>query len=570
MISSSSANSASPRESLSSSSSPRELLQKHFDLALDAPDGIKKLRELILTLAMQGKLVPQDPKDQPASELLKEIEAEKRRLVKEGKIKKGSRGDAEGAEIRPEDVPYAVPAGWEWVRLELIASIQTGKKDVNEGHENGLYPFFSCAMEPLKSNDYSFDCEALLLPGNGANVGQITYYYGKFEAYQRTYILSDFYKDSARFIEKVLDAFFLKSLEGKQYGSAINYIKMGNLTDFMIPLPPLAEQKRIVAKIDQLMVSCDVLEELRGNRQQMRLDIHTAAIHQILSPSSATPRLRVRDFLFSHFSELYSIKENVAELRKAILQLAVMGRLVPQDPKDQPASELLKEIEAEKRRLVKEGKIKAPKPLQEIKPEDLPYEVPVGWAWVRLNNAIDVRDGTHDSPKDAFGEGTYPLVTSKNFDNGIINFSNARQISTEDHFEIQKRSKVETDDILFSMIGGNIGNQVVVRDATDFSVKNVAIFKYYSKKLISPLYIKRFSEHLANSLQERASGGAQPFVSLGVLRNLLFPLSPLAEQKRIVAKIDQLMALCDSLEQGIEAATKKQTQVLDSIIAGVA
>ena len=106
------------------------------------------------------------------------------------------------------------------------------------------------------------------------------------------------------------------------------------------------------------MATCDALEQLRNSRQQMRRDIHTAAIHQILDPSSATPRLRVRDFLFSHFSELYSVKENVAELLKAILQLAAMGKLVPQDPKDQLASELLKEIEAEKRRLVKEGKIK--------------------------------------------------------------------------------------------------------------------------------------------------------------------------------------------------------------------
>ena len=232
-------------------------LNNHFDIILEAPNGIKKLRELILTLAMQGKLVPQDPNDQPASELLKEIEAEKKRLVKAGKIK----APKPLLEIKPEDLPYEVPKGWEWVRLAFLATIQTGKKDVNEGHENGQYPFFSCAMEPLNSNEFSFDCEALLLPGNGANVGQISYYRGKFEAYQRMYVLKDFYKDSAMYIEKVLNALFLKSLEGKQYGSAINYIKIGNLTDFLVPFPPLAEQKRIVAKIDHLMVLCDNLKK---------------------------------------------------------------------------------------------------------------------------------------------------------------------------------------------------------------------------------------------------------------------------------------------------------------------
>ena len=129
------------------SASPREILHKHFDLALDAPDGIKKLRELILTLAIQGKLVPQDPKDQPASELLKEIEAEKRRLVKEGKIKergggRGPRGDAEGAKIRPEDVPYAVPAGWELVRLSSVFNIISGNSfDLSLEQEIGAVPY---------------------------------------------------------------------------------------------------------------------------------------------------------------------------------------------------------------------------------------------------------------------------------------------------------------------------------------------------------------------------------------------------------------------------------------------
>jgi len=511
------------------------LLQKHFDTALETPNGIKKLRELILTLAMQGKLVPQDPNDQPASELLKEIEAEKKRLIKEGKIKK----QEPLPPIKPEEIPYPVPDGWVWCKLGSITNIQTGKKDVNEGHENGEYPFFSCAQIPLKSNDYSYDCESLLLPGNGANVGQVTYYNGKFEAYQRTYILNNFFFGTINYIQCSIQARFLKSLEGKQYGSAINYIKLGSLTDFLIPLPPLAEQKQIVAKIDALMALCDKLETERNARNQKKLNLHTAAINRLLTANESETFDASWQFIKRNFGELYSTTENVKSLKKSILQLAVQGKLVPQDPQDQPASELLKEIEREKNRLIKEGKIKKQEPLPPIKPEEIPYSVPKNWAWVRLHEVIDVRDGTHDSPK--YLDSGIPLITSKDFVNGEIDFSQAKFISLEDHNKIKIRSKVDKDDILFSMIGGNIGNMVMVNfDNIEFSIKNVALFKYYDNTKVLPHYLIIFLKVMTSKIQSNASGGAQPFVSLTFLRNHHFPLPPLAEQKRIVAKIDAL------------------------------
>ncbi len=540
------------------------LLQKHFDTALETPNGIKKLRELILTLAMQGKLVPQDPNDQPASELLKEIEAEKKRLIKEGKIKK----QEPLPPIKPEEIPYPVPDGWVWCKLGSITNIQTGKKDVNEGHENGEYPFFSCAQIPLKSNDYSYDCESLLLPGNGANVGQVTYYNGKFEAYQRTYILNNFFFGTINYIQCSIQARFLKSLEGKQYGSAINYIKLGSLTDFLIPLPPLAEQKQIVAKIDALMALCDKLETERNARNQKKLNLHTAAINRLLTANESETFDASWQFIKRNFGELYSTTENVKSLKKSILQLAVQGKLVPQDPQDQPASELLKEIEREKNRLIKEGKIKKQEPLPPIKPEEIPYSVPKNWAWVRLHEVIDVRDGTHDSPK--YLDSGIPLITSKDFVNGEIDFSQAKFISLEDHNKIKIRSKVDKDDILFSMIGGNIGNMVMVNfDNIEFSIKNVALFKYYDNTKVLPHYLIIFLKVMTSKIQSNASGGAQPFVSLTFLRNHHFPLPPLAEQKRIVAKIDALMAFCDDLEKKIEQSTAKQTAILNAVLANV-
>ena len=198
--------------------------------------------------------------------------------------------------------------------------------------------------------------------------------------------------------------------------------------------------------------------------------------------------------------------------------------------------------------------------------EEKPFELPQGWEWSRLQESIDVRDGTHDSPKDAIGPDTYPLVTSKNFYNGTIKFDESRRISAEDHFDISKRSFVERYDILFSMIGGNLGNQVIVNDAGPFSVKNVALFKYYDRELTSPFFIKKFMEHLALDLQSKAAGGAQPFVSLGFLRKLVIAIPPIGEQHRIVAKVDELMALCDTLKARLNDAQTTQIQFADTIV----
>ncbi|WP_036252899.1 restriction endonuclease subunit S [Methylobacter sp. BBA5.1] len=565
-----------------------ELLEQHFDAAFAAPDGIKKLRELILTLAMQGRLVPQDPNDQPASELLKEIEAEKQRLVKEGKIKAPKPLPA----IKPEEIHYELPQGWEWVRLGDICSyIQRGKGpkyadfSTHRVISQKCVRWYGLDLEPARYIDPAslkkYEPIRFLRFGdllwNSTGTGTIGRACLVPQELECAEIVADSHVTVVRSIEVsplflwrwIQNPIVQNEIESSASGTT-NQIELNTSTviNHLMPLPPLPEQRRIVAKIDQLMARCGELEKLRAERERLRLTVHAAALNRVLAYNGETSSDAWR-FITRHFGELYAVKPNVAELRKAILQLAVMGKLVPQDPNDPPASELLKEIEAEKQRLVKEGKIKLPKPLSKIGNDEQEFVLPSGWVWSRLQDVLDVRDGTHDSPKDANGPNTYPLVTSKNFVNGKIDFSGARKISAQDHFEIIRRSRVEKYDILFSMIGGNIGNQVIVEDEREFSIKNVALFKYYNKDLTIPYFIKRFMEHLAIDLQAKAAGGAQPFVSLGFLRNLVIALPPVAEQHRIVAKIDQLMALCDTLERQIDAATGKRTELLNAVMAEV-
>ena len=199
------------------------------------------------------------------------------------------------------------------------------------------------------------------------------------------------------------------------------------------------------------------------------------------------------------------------KLRQKILDLAIHGKLVPQDPNDEPASVLLERINAEKERLIKEGKIKRSK--KSAKTSDTPhypYLLPNGWEWCKFQDCMDVRDGTHDTPK--YIEHGYPLITSKDFKNGKFDFSKTKYISSTDYQNIIKRSKVEVGDILYSMIGGNIGSMIQIRQENyfDMAIKNVALFKPYPKQSISTEYIAFFLESKIREYQSIAIGGAQP------------------------------------------------------------
>lgn len=235
---------------------------------------------------------------------------------------------------------------------------------------------------------------------------------------------------------------------------------------------------------------------------------------------------------------------NAEQLKNSILQRAIEGKLVEQREEEGTAKELLTAIKAEKARLVKEGKLKKEKPLPEIKAEEIPFEIPESWEWVRLSDIVDVRDGTHDTPQ--YHATGIPLITSKNISQGYLDFSNTKNISEEDAKKINERSKVDIGDILFAMIG-SIGNPVIVNINKDFCIKNVALFKNYPAKPIDMEFLYYFLMYEQNNLKKIASGAVQSFISLKVFRKCLFPLPPLAEQKRIVAKIEELLTCCGQL-----------------------
>ena len=532
---------------------------------------------------MRGKLVLQDLNDEPAGELLKRIQTEKAKLVAEGKIKK----DKPLSPISDEEKPFELPQGWEWVKLGVLTKKLTDgshnpPKDAGEG-----FPMLSSQNVNFGKIDFESPSryvskEDFEIENSRTRIESGDVLLTIVASLGRPAVVPDnapkfVLQRSVAVIKTDLLAEFLclhlgsplclrfYDIHGK--GTAQKGIYLGQLSEMPIVVPPFSEQHRIVAKVDELMALCDQLETQHNNAAAAHEKLVSHLLGTLTQSQSADDFNANWQRITAHFDTLFTTEVSIDVLKQTLLQLAVMGKLVPQDPNDEPARELLKRIQAEKAKLVAEGKIKKDKPLPPISDEEKPFELLQGWEWVRLQSVIDVRDGTHDSPKEAEGETTsYPLVTSKDFFEGGINFDTARRISEADHSEISKRSLVEKYDILFSMIGGNIGNQVMVRDDRPFSVKNVALFKYYDRNLTFPFFIKKYMENLAVSLQSSAIGGAQPFITLGTLRNLVMALPPIAEQHRIVTKVDELMALCDQLKSRITQAGQLQKKLADVVV----
>lgn len=393
-----------------------QLLERHFDTAFDAPDGIRKLRELILTLAMRGKLVEQDSSDPPANELLKAIALKKQELIEKGEIKK----PRHFADITPEEIPYEIPKSWNWVRLGQVGFFERGKSKHRPRNDkclfiDGIYPFVQTGdvSKAKHTNNQITTCsdyynefglqQSRLWPKGSlcvtiaANIAETGFLAMEACVPDSVIVFLALNEVLSKLVKVFIDV-AKEDLENYAPSTAQKNINLGIINELVFPLPPLPEQRRIVAKIDQLMARCDELEKLRTERDQKRLTVHTAALNRLLTAQTSDSFTDAWRFIAQHFGELYSVKENVAELRKAILQLAVMGKLVEQDPNDEPASELLKEIEAEKQVLVEKGQITKLKSFPEIKFEEMPYLLHSSWKWVRLGD-VSIESSAGRSPQ---------------------------------------------------------------------------------------------------------------------------------------------------------------------------
>lgn len=560
-----------------------ELLEQYFDTAFAAPNGIKKLRELILTLAMQGKLVAQDPNDPPAQQLLKEIEAEKKRLVKEGKIK----APKPLPPVSDAEKPYALPDGWKWVRLGAVGNIFNGNsinasekqtkyadakglpyiatKDVGYGfapldYENGI-----CI--PVGENKFRIAHQnAVLICAEGGSAGKKCGLTARDICFGNKLFANELYGQiPSRFIlyaylSPVFRASFAAAMSG-----IIGGVSIAKFVEIPIPLPPLEEQHRIVAKIDQLMARCDALENLRNEREKKRLATHAAALSQLLGTTGNGSADDAWAFITQHFGDLYAVKENVTELRKAILQLAVVGKLVPQDAQTEPASELLKKISLDRARRINEGIAKK----QKIASVSISNAVlPSNWEKISVQDFADVRLGSTPSRSNPdFWQGDIPWVSSGEVANNII-FQTSERI-TQSGFNSSSVSIIPARSLLIAIIGqGKTRGQSALLGIDACTNQNVAAL-VFNENFVVPEFVWIWAKSKYDAHRGDGRGGAQPALNGEIVRGFYFHLPPFKEQQRIVEKVENLMLLCDVLEQHIEDALSKQTALLNSVMVQV-
>lgn len=466
----------------------------------------KDFKNALLQEAVQGKLVPQISSEGNARDLLEEIRKEKSKLVKDGKFKK----EKPLPEITEEDIPFDIPENWCWCRLGDFCDVVTGSLDANAQDEKGKYAFFTCGVEVYKTKQYAFDCDAILLGGNNASGDyKMHRYNGKFNAYQRVYVISGANKIILDYFEYVIK-YWLPHLKKNSQGTTTRFIKLSQVNGMYVPLPPLSEQKRIVAAIEKFM---PLIEEY-GKKE----------------------------------TELKAFNEQIGALtKKAILQEAVQGKLVPQIAAEGNAKELLEEINKEKTKLIKEGKIKKEKPLPEISEDEIPFDIPENWCWCRLGEiCTKLVDGDHNPPAGLQEKTEYLMLSSRNInDDKLVDLDLVRYLSKEVFEKENERTKAEKGDIFFTSVG-TLGRSCIfdgsinVSFQRSVSIIKTEIFNYYLKYCLDSGYVQNF-------VVKNATGTAQKGFYLNQLAELIIPLPPLAEQKRIVTAIEKMLSLCEKL-----------------------
>ncbi|WP_259650373.1 restriction endonuclease subunit S, partial [Shewanella morhuae] len=349
----------------------------------------------------------------------------------------------------------------------------------------------------------------------------------------------------------------------------------------VIALPPQEEQQRIVAKVDELMSLCDALEaqteaSIAAHQTLVETLLNALLLPQAtantasqcnvsLEPSFTNSFVKDWQRVAEHFDTLFTTAASIDTLKQTILQLAVMGKLVKQDPNDEPAAKLLARIAKEKAQLIKEGKIKKQKPIPVITHEEKPFELPQGWEWCRIQDITSkVTDGDHKTPPRI--DSGYRLLSAKNVRDGYLDFKNVDYVAEFDYLKSRERCLPQTGDLLIVSVGGTIGRSSLVPEDSNFAlVRSVALIK---PLLFCSAYLKYSMDSmlLQDSISQNKRGGAQPCLYLSEISKFSFPMPPLEEQQRIVAKVDELMALCDQLKARLSDAQTTQLHLTDAIV----
>jgi len=553
-------------------------LVRHFDLIAQAPGGVARLRELILTLAVQGKLVSQDPSDEPASELLKKIRAEKDRLIAEGKIKR----DKPLAEIADEEKPFELPNSWEWCRVGAVTTYGSSAKAATIKSETWVLDLEDVEKGTGKLlNKSRFSERPALSDKNVFFAGDVLY--GKLRPYLNKVLVAD--EDGvctteivplrcygpyvpSYFAIALRTPFFLEYVNALSYGMKMPRLGTEDARKALLPLPPLAEQSRIVTRVEELMQLCDALEASGQLEAQQHAQLAVTLLGTLTQ--SVTPVELADNWqrIATHFDVLLDRPEAVDAFEQTILQLAVRGLLVPQDPTDEPASVLLQKIRTEKDHLIAQGKIKRDKPLPPITDEEKPFELPQGWEWARFPELGEFGRGKskHRPRNDPalFNPPIYPVVQT-----GEV--ARAKGVIQEYHSKYSEvglaQSRLWPEGTLCITIAANIADAAILGFDACFPDSVVGFVP--AQTLGNAKYFLAFMETARNDLIKFAPATAQKNINLEILGGLLIPVPPLTEMSRIVSRVNELRSLCADLRRQIVNARAVMESLSKSLVAEV-
>jgi len=483
-----------------------------------------QLKNTILQEAIEGRLVPQDPNDEPASVLLDKIRKEKEKLVKEKKLKKSALKEDP---FTDDDKLFAIPVTWAWCKLGWIGDWGAGAtpaKGTPEFYTNGTIPWLRTGElnngivtdSEIKVTPYALqkcslrECKVgdVLIAMYGATIGKVAIAGIELTTNQACCACTP-YQVYNKYLLYYLMANKQRFIDLGEGGAQPN-ISREKIVAFPFPLPPLAEQKRIVAKIEELLPKV----EAYGKAQE----------------------------------SLDKLNEELPErLKKSILQEAIEGRLVLQDPNDEPASVLLDKIRAEKKQLVKEGKLKK-KDLEEtpISEDEKPFDIPDSWEWVRWGTLSESIQYGYNAP--AKEKGRIKMVRISDIQKGEIAWA------TTPFCDIEEKDidayKLKKNDILFARTGGTVGKSYLVSEEPQEAIYAGYLIRTRYSSQLCPQYLKFFMDSSLywEQLKDGTIATAQPNCNGQKLAKMILPLPPLAEQKRIVEKIEEVFKEIDKLK----------------------
>jgi len=558
---------------------PEQLLA-HFNRVADGPDSIARLRRFTLDLAVRGKLVEQDPNDEPASELLKRIRAEKARLVKAGKTKESRPlAIADMGKVR-----YGIPASWKWVPLGETVNQHVGGGTPSKNNSTywdgdilwasvkdvGKGKYIDDTIDRITEAGLADSSSNLIPPGNLIVVTRMGL--GKVSINRVPMAINQDLRALSLSTLTVIDYqyIFFKTHGFEGTGLTVKGIRVEELLNIPFPLPPLAEQHRIVAKVDELMALCDRLESAQAERESRRDKLAAATLHRLNKADDPQARLHA-EFYLRHFPRLHTRLNQVALIRHAVLGLGFGGQLTKAWRETNAGAETsqdclnairgAREASLDLTRATKAGhKHSAAMPFSS---GDLP-PIPAEWAWASADAVCrQITDGEHVQPR--YQAEGLPMLTAKHVRDGYVTFEGCEFISELDFQKCAARCKPEQNDILIVSVGATTGRAAIVNNSRPFVlVRSVLLLK---PLILAPFLLRWLQTQWCLSWMRQASEAtAQPHLYIGDTKRMPVPIPSISEQHRIVAKVDELMALCDRLESQLTTAQTESRRLLEALL----